>query len=48
MVSSKASFIKKHKNELDVIDIINCLHFDDKAFIKDQKIKAEKDKDFFS
>ena len=47
MVSSKASFIKKHKNELDVIDIINCLHFDDKAFIKDQKIKAEKDKDFF-
>lgn len=47
MVSSKNNFIKKQKNELDVIDIINCLHFDEQAFIKDQKIKVEKDKDFF-
>ena len=46
-MTDKDEFIKKHKSRLDVIDIIRCLHFDEKAFIEDQKIKAEKGRDFF-
>jgi hypothetical protein len=47
MMPDKDKFIKKHKSRLDVIDIIRCLHFDEKSFIEDQKIKVEKGKDFF-